>query len=46
MKKTKPEVVESIIDLLSNKSGFDDWWYSIDEETQHEIKEELANELN
>jgi hypothetical protein len=33
---------EQIIELLSNRNGFDGWWGMIDEETQEEILNELT----
>ena len=33
--------IDNIIDTLLNKKGFDDWWFSIDEETQEEIKQDI-----
>ena len=30
-----------IIGMLMDRSGFDDWWFNIDEETQQEIKNDI-----
>jgi len=37
------EIVDEIIDVLSDRSGFDDWWKNIDVDNQNEIKEMLVN---
>jgi hypothetical protein len=44
--ENKKEIVEDLIGELTNRSGFDDWWYSIDEEIQEEIIEELVTVLH
>ena len=41
----KKELIEKIINELNGRSGFDDWWYNIDEDTQKEITENLINIL-
>lgn len=37
MKKTVTEV----IDFLSNRKGFGEWYFNLDEDIQEEIEEEL-----
>ena len=39
------DLIEKIINELNGRSGFDDWWYNIDEDTQKEITENLINIL-
>lgn len=34
--------IESIINELSQRRGFDDWWHNIDEDIQEEIIEDLC----
>ena len=33
--------VGEIIDELCNRSGFDDWWYNLDDEVEKEITDKL-----
>jgi hypothetical protein len=33
--------VGEIIDDLCNRSGFDDWWFNLDDETEKEITDKL-----
>lgn len=40
------EKVEQIINALTDRSGFDDLWRNIDEETQEEIKQEILIIIN
>ncbi len=35
--------VFEILDSLCNRSGFDDWWYNLDESTEIEIEKELRD---
>lgn len=37
--------VEVILETLSNRRGFDDWWLNIDPEIQEEIRAMLKFEL-
>ena len=37
IKKTTAE----IIDMLCERSGFDDWWYNLDDEVEKEITDKL-----
>ena len=39
------EKANSIISNLCDRSGFDDWWYNLDEDIQDEIKEEIVLEI-
>ena len=41
----RKELIEKILDELNGRSGFDDWWCNIDEDTQEEITETLVNIL-
>ena len=41
----RKEIVENILSELNGRSGFDDWWYNIDEDIQAEITETLVNLL-
>jgi hypothetical protein len=43
--ENRKQLIEKIIDELNSRSGFDDWWYNIDEDTQEEITETLVNIL-
>ena len=29
------------MDYLCNRSGFDDWWYNLDDDTEKKIEKEL-----
>jgi len=42
-KKEVKKTVGKIIDSLCDRSGFDDWWYNIDDSIQEEIMAELEN---
>ena len=42
-KKEIKKAVLKIIDSLCDRRGFDDWWYSIDDDIQNEIIEEIEN---
>jgi hypothetical protein len=35
--------VAEILDSLCNRSGFDDWWYNLDDDTEKEIEKELRD---
>ena len=35
--------VSEILDSLCNRSGFDDWWYNLDDDTEKEIEKELRD---
>lgn len=35
--------VSEILDSLCNRSGFDDWWYNLDDDTEKEIENELKD---
>jgi hypothetical protein len=39
------ELSETIIGVLSERSGFDDWWYNLDEIWQEEILEDLQETI-
>jgi hypothetical protein len=39
---TTKETVEKILRMLDDRSGFDGWWNDIDEDTQDEIKDQIA----
>lgn len=39
--KVAKKVVKYILEELDNRGGFDDWWDSVDEETQEDIRNEL-----
>jgi len=41
----RKEIIENILGELNGRSGFDDWWYNIDEDIQEEITEALVNLL-
>ena len=41
----RKEIIENILSELNSRSGFDDWWCSIDEDIQEEITETLVNLL-
>ena len=41
----RKETAEKIITALTNRSGFNDLWYNIDEEIQAEITDEIVNIL-
>lgn len=41
----RKEIAEKIITALTNRSGFDDLWYNLDEETQSGISDEIVNIL-
>lgn len=43
--KTLEEIANKIIDNLTNRSGFNDLWYNLDEDIQDEIKDEIVNIL-
>lgn len=38
-------VTNSIIDMLLDRSGFDDWWDSIDTDIQDEIRDSIASHI-
>jgi hypothetical protein len=40
---TKEEQIDKMIELLSDRRGFDGWWEDIDEDIQNEIKEEMLS---
>lgn len=40
------KTVNQILSVFLARSGFDDWWFTIDEETQKEIIDELNAALN
>ena len=35
--------VGEIIDTLCDRSGFDDWWYNLDDDIEKEIEKELES---
>ena len=37
--------IEKILTILNNHSGFDDWWYNLDEDTQLDIREEMLKSI-
>ena len=39
--KTREEISQNILSNLLDRSGFDDWWYNLDFETQSEIQQGL-----
>ena len=39
------ELSETIIGVLSERCGFDDWWYNLDEIWQEEILEDLQETI-
>ena len=41
----RKETAEKIIAALTNRSGFNDLWYNLDEEIQAEITDEIVNIL-
>jgi hypothetical protein len=41
----RKETAEKIITALTNRSGFNDLWYNLDEEIQTEITDEIVNIL-
>lgn len=41
----RKKIIDSIINELNGRSGFDDWWCNIDEDTQEEIEQTLVNTL-
>jgi len=42
--KIKKCVLE-IFDALCDRSGFDDWWYNLDDDTQEEIESSIEEIL-
>lgn len=36
-------IVEAVLEELKGRSGFDSWWYDIDDGIQEEIMGELVN---
>jgi hypothetical protein len=45
-KMSKVEIkkcVGEIIDTLCDRSGFDDWWYNLDDDIEKEIEKELES---
>ena len=42
MEKTAEEMVDVVIDALLDYTGFENWWFDLNEESQDEIKEDLA----
>jgi hypothetical protein len=40
-KREIKKCVLEIIDSLGNRSGFDDWWYNLDDDIEKEIEREL-----
>lgn len=43
---TPKEKAEDIIKVLTNRNGFNDIWYNLDEGIQHEIIDEIEYILN
>ena len=41
----RKETAEKIITALTNRSGFNDIWYNLDEDIQNEITDEIVNIL-
>lgn len=41
----RKEIAEKIITALTNRSGFNDLWYNLDEEIQTEITDDIVNIL-
>ena len=41
----RKETAEKIISALTNRSGFNDLWYNLDEDIQTEITDEIVNIL-
>lgn len=41
----RKETAEKIITALTNRSGFNDLWYNLDEDIQNEITDEIVNIL-
>ena len=42
----RKETAEKIITALTNRSGFNDLWYNLDEDIQTEITDEIVNILH
>lgn len=36
------EAAQAVIDELTDRRGFDDWWFGIDEEIQQEILDTIT----
>ena len=41
MSREIKKCVLEIFDALCDRSGFDDWWYNLDDDTQEEIENEI-----
>ena len=41
----RKEIVEKMINALTDRGGFDDWWQNIDEDIQDEIIDKLVDIL-
>lgn len=41
MNKQVKKCALEILDLFCDRSGFDDWWYNLDDDTQEEIKSSI-----
>jgi hypothetical protein len=37
------KTVGEILDALCDRSGFDDWWYNLDDDISEEIEKELES---
>jgi len=40
-RKVMKKTVTEVIDFLSNRKGFGEWYFNLDEDIQEEIEEEL-----
>jgi hypothetical protein len=45
MQKTAEELVDFLIDILSDYKGFSNWWHDIEDEDQDKLKEEVEEAL-
>lgn len=45
-KKEIKKTALEIIDLLCDKSGFDDWWYNLSNSTENKIIKEIEDVIN
>ena len=42
-KREIKKCVSEILDFLCDRSGFDDWWYNLDDDIEKEIEKELES---
>ncbi len=45
MQKSAEELVDFVIDVLSDYKGFGNWWCDMEDEDQDKLKEEIAESL-